>query len=75
MIVAEQRKTEWISVKDRLPDGQEEVLVYMPMYGSTMQVKFLTDVDPERKTWFCAHWTTNNFDEITHWMPLPQPPK
>jgi hypothetical protein len=65
----------WISVNDRLPEGQTEVLVYMPKYGSDMNVYFLTDLDPNRKTWFNCFFDTKPFSDVTHWMPLPTPPQ
>lgn len=72
---ANQFKPDWVSVEERLPEGQQEVLVYLPKYGSTMAVYFLTDADPTRQTWFNPFWSTKRFDEVTHWMPLPQPPQ
>lgn len=54
----------WISVKDRLPEVAGWYLVFYN--ESAMQVAFF-----KGKTWpFNNHYHT-----ITHWMPLPEPPK
>lgn len=55
---------EWISVKDRLPETAGWYLVFYN--GSTMQVAFFKG----RKWPF-----DNHYHKITHWMPLPEPPK
>lgn len=70
-----EREREWISIHDRLPEGQTEVLVYMPKYGSNINVYFLTDLDPNRKTWFNCFFDTKPFADVTHWMPIPTPPQ
>ena len=49
----------WISVDDRLPDENTEVLSYMPSFGF--------DLD-------CIHKDRWDYDESTHWM-IPSPPK
>lgn len=54
---------EWISVKDRLPEPWVEVLVYR---GADWPV-VSCEVDTNR------NWL--HFFNITHWMPLPEPPK
>ena len=56
---------EWISVKDRLPEYNKDVLVYTKM--GYMDVDF-------NKSSFSANFYRNNRD-VTHWMPLPEPPK
>lgn len=70
---------EWISVKDRLPEDCENVLVYCPILGS-MAVAYLAY---DRKG-SPIHYTIVDFDEydqiarlneISHWMPLSEPPK
>jgi hypothetical protein len=54
---------EWISVDDRLPEKYSQVLAFTD-YGDTDSVYFFA-LD---KTW-------GHPDKITHWMPLPAPPK
>lgn len=70
--------TKWISVKDRLPDTAERVLVcktwlgrvYKPEYG------YYQDFPNQKGCWYvlteCGYYPQR---EVTHWMPLPQPPK
>lgn len=60
-----ERVLEWISVKDRLPEENLCVLVYVG-YGIGVSMS--------------AHRTSNGKffrygDDVTHWMPLPEPPK
>jgi hypothetical protein len=59
---------EWISVKDRLPEANSHVLVY-PARGKEYQVWFFA----ANGAWYdeCG-WCARG---ITHWMPLPEPPK
>ena len=55
---------EWISVKDRLPEKNADVLIYnIEEYVGT---DFLTKD---------GKWFWNEELPPTHWMPLPQPPK
>jgi len=79
-------KSEWISVKDMLPDDYEFVLVYSEMQGTNEPCP-ITIARWNSKKWetlcneeennACAKgdlfWSTNS-EEITHWMPLPKPP-
>ena len=62
----------WISVEDRLPEKDVRVLVWLTEGASSY-----TRIDTDRRTdtelygerW--ARW----FNNVTHWMPLPEPPK
>ena len=54
----------WISVKDRLPEAAGWYLVFYN--GSQMQVAFF-----KGKKWPFD----NHYHKVTHWMPLPKPPK
>lgn len=56
--------SEWISVKDRLPNENTRVLVYAKQ-GSYMNLR--TDYICNGR-WFFSMM-------VTHWMPLPKPPK
>lgn len=60
---------EWISVKDRLPEHEVDVLCYT-IYQEIEILQF-----DESVKW----WTGSEYDyekeQVTHWMPLPQPPK
>jgi hypothetical protein len=56
----------WISVKDRLPECGENYLVLKDDGISPYQLAIV---------WFDRTWDVSNADEITHWMPLPEPPK
>ena len=69
---------EWISVKDRLPDTAERVLVcktwrgrvYKPEYG------YYQDFPNQKGCWYVlTEYGYYPQREVTHWMPLPQPPK
>ena len=67
---------EWISVKDRLPEEGEYVLCVLKgfNYGGKIQVcKFVPANKFKDKPYF-EHFR-NGFPSVTHWMPLPQPPK
>lgn len=61
---------EWISVKDRLPENPEErVLVKV---GCEQLVIGKPSIDTDRYQNY--YWVRYN-GFITHWMPLPEPPK
>lgn len=61
---------EWISVKDRLPrDGR-----YLTVrYDQVTRSSFVDILWFERGDWWNRHYP-GDYD-VTHWMPLPQPPK
>ena len=69
----------WISVKDRLPENDDRVLVWENKFGTSRPL--------ENGCWEFAYYDgkwedmnlkdyENNADYIliTHWMPLPPPP-
>ena len=62
---------EWISVKDRLPDINKQVLVYdANSKGLASAIIHLVN----GKVCFMGYGDDLATD-ITHWMPLPKPPK
>lgn len=71
----------WISVEDRLPAMDEPVLVYTP--SSVVKVCFdeWCTYHEAPVSWSSATvetgegWQNHEFEEVTHWMPLPPPPE
>ena len=58
---------EWISVKDMLPEDQEEVLVCTRSKNGVRNIdKGYMAID---------RFIHRGRAEVTHWMPLPEPPK
>lgn len=55
---------QWISVEDRLPENDRDVLVYDKVSGM-----WIAQYD--------NRWETEEFilDDVTHWQPLPELPK
>ncbi|ULJ60823.1 DUF551 domain-containing protein [Wielerella bovis] len=56
----------WISVADRLPEPAETVLVFM---DNGVWSGF-----HDTENWFIHGWSKNPF-KVSHWQPMPQPPK
>lgn len=67
---------EWISVEDRLPEEGEYVLCVLKgfNYGGKIQVCKFVPADKFKDKPYFEHFR-NGFPSVTHWMPLPQPPK
>jgi len=62
---------EWISVKDKLPEEGENVLIYEEAYsevGYLFRGKWRS-----METDFCGE--PYELEDVTHWMYLPEPPK
>ena len=68
--------TEWISVKDRLPAYDEPVLtIYCGDGGlSAMAIRFLVE-DVNEIFWLSYEFKKCTMKNVTHWMPLPEPPE
>ena len=67
---------EWISVDDRLPEEGEYVLCVLKgfNYGGKIQVCKFVPADKFKDKPYFEHFR-NGFPSVTHWMPIPQPPK
>jgi hypothetical protein len=71
-------KSEWVSVKDRLPDDDSEYLISMYhrfMIGGIYKKytgRFVAKYYAEYKEWRIMNDVCTS---VTHWMPLPTPPK
>ncbi len=70
--------SEWISVKDKLPEEREDVLFIVEPNG----VPFVRIGLYKSGDWYLmcgmnaySPFTSNTAWPVTHWMPLPDPPK
>ena len=60
---------EWISVKDRLPESGKDAVLIALRWGAV-------DIGwCEEGRWGSEFVNEYDDGEVTHWMPLPQPPK
>ena len=72
---------EWIPVKDRLPDNKEHdwVLAQVVEDNGYMHIPKVMEYRQLRNDWFeeTYGWLSehNGLFSVTHWMPLPNPPK
>ena len=58
----------WISVKERLPEHGSMAIAHTLHFYAVLQW------DEKCELWFSAH-SVHGKDFVTHWMPLPEPPK
>lgn len=79
------RKQEWISVEDRLPEIAGKYLIARKtVYGNLINIVWYdtnynggNDDMIGKSVWymFDSDWGDYEIPNVTHWMPLPQPPK
>lgn len=58
----------WISVKDELPEGQEDVLCYSNKNGGYFFIGYMS----HNQDYWCQDGMLHCYD-VTHWMPLVEP--
>lgn len=66
---------EWISVKERLPEKDEEYYRRNDCWPEYI-VMIAEGIVPTTLEWDGESWS-DDYDcyNVTHWMPLPEPPK
>ena len=76
------KQSEWISVDERLPDPNEDCLVAAKVGDRTVVdlgervESFNIRTGEHYCEWMIANdWDEGEGCEITHWMPIPEPPK
>ncbi len=67
---------EWISIKDKLPELDIEVLIFL----NPNPIKYPKGIFIAYRGLVNGHWCNEEIKEgefinVTHWMPLPAPPK
>ena len=70
-------RSEWISVKDRLPENEGKYILLVQkrhVIATFYQGNFYKSRAPKR---YYKNWLTENkqYSTVTHWMPLPEPPQ
>ena len=66
---AKRTQSQWISVEDRLPEGGAVLINSLSSFGSpVVSVAFI-----QGNSFYSG--TSYPVQRVTHWMPLPQPPK
>lgn len=63
-----EKENRWISVKDRLPEEEGKYLI-------CCSDGYQTTAEYENKTWLVYTGRYEEIEDVTHWMPLPEPPK
>ena len=79
---------EWISVTERLPEEDKDYLVITNAFGRCSSVKIrsfakdgetIDEYDLAGKKYVWYFWSNEygyvSTNSVTHWMPLPEPPK
>ena len=77
---------EWISVDDRLPSDEQDVLVIAHGWGGRLvyvgshkrveaQKSWLTGITNKSSEWLLWGWSYLKEPMVTRWMPLPKLPK
>ncbi len=69
---------DWIRCSDRLPEECVDVLVYRK-HNNPISAFLIIDVEGEHLEWRVNDWDESeqalSLSFVTHWMPLPEPPK
>lgn len=68
---------DWISVDERLPeDDGMRVLVWDPELDDLFPITAIFDRGADEILWWnCGGGFPPVFENVTHWMPLPDPPE
>ncbi len=69
-------KNEWISVEDRLPETNCKVFA-VKKNGRAFQMSYHAPFGSDKRIfqwWGFGNWVDQH-SQVTHWMPLPSPPK
>jgi hypothetical protein len=66
--------SEWISVKERLPKYGQQVLAFDCIEDCVDVMSFEPEENNCPEGWYTSSWWHRDEDDVTHWMPLPEPP-
>lgn len=63
----------WIRVEDRLPTNNDPIFQLIWGEDEDGDIEVYKAYYSEQST--CWFWRDMEFSNVTHWMPLPEPPK
>lgn len=63
----------WIKCSDRMPEEDKKVLFVKKTWGKNKEIH-IGNFDSKMKWWQAGSGVIKN-EYVTHWMPLPEPPK
>jgi hypothetical protein len=68
--------SEWIDVNERLPEMDDDGVLTIAVLVHGPSEIHVAQYDTKTTTWYVTGDVSSCFDPIvTHWMPLPEPPK
>jgi hypothetical protein len=65
---------EWINSEDRLPEEYCQCLIYCPQSFPKNSRVLAANYYDDNKKFYCDAFEQVH-EDVTHWMPLPEPPK
>jgi len=65
---------EWISVEDSMPPCGDYALIYGVNIYSYRGV-FMAILHPDGHSWYRNKSMDEDYIDVTHWQPLPEPPQ
>lgn len=70
-------KQKWIPVAERLPENTDKVLALSKSKFGNGYLSWLVRYNPDVDAFYDydSEWGNIKIHNITHWMPLPEPPK
>jgi len=71
-----ERNSEWISVEDRLPEVVTFVIVCA--FNNEIRSAWLSEGEFDERVWYTSEDYKSGYyklDDVSHWMPLPEPPE
>lgn len=66
---------EWISVKERMPEKFQLVIGFCKSNYYPIDILEYRPNEQTEESWLASDDTLLSEYDVTHWMPLPEPPK
>jgi hypothetical protein len=70
-----EKKMKWIKITDRLPESEGEILIYVNGYCTLGKYNISKKIFQEFAPNMFETMEWLKLENVTHWMPLPNPPE